>query len=134
MGSPCRRPLPYPQRMARHAAERRSLRIRGAIFGGICPVRCSDTERSHAYVLYMLSTLLVIGGVLVGLFVLLALIVSLSARPQTAARGSAAGGRGALLGRGRRASPPGRVVAAVHDEHQRDPRGPLSPLLRGIGD
>ena len=33
------------------------------------------------YVLYMLSTLLVIGGVLVGLFLLLALIVSLSARP-----------------------------------------------------
>jgi hypothetical protein len=34
----------------------------------------------------MLSTLLVIGGVLVGLLVLLALIVSLSARPQTAVR------------------------------------------------
>jgi hypothetical protein len=34
----------------------------------------------------MLSTLLVIGGVLVGLFLLLALIVSLSARPQTATR------------------------------------------------
>jgi hypothetical protein len=34
----------------------------------------------------MLSTLLVIGGVLVGLLVLLAVIVSLSARPQTAAR------------------------------------------------
>ncbi|MFD2089969.1 hypothetical protein [Blastococcus deserti] len=33
----------------------------------------------------MLSTLLVIGGVLVGLLVLLALIVSLSARPQTGA-------------------------------------------------
>ena len=39
------------------------------------------------YVLYMLSTLLVIGGVLVGLFLLLALIVSLSARPQVSARG-----------------------------------------------
>jgi hypothetical protein len=38
----------------------------------------------------MLSTLLVIGGVLVGLLVLLALIVSLSARPETAVRGSAA--------------------------------------------
>jgi hypothetical protein len=38
----------------------------------------------------MLSTLMVIGGVLVGLLVLLALIVGLSARPQTAAR--AAGG------------------------------------------
>jgi len=35
----------------------------------------------------MLSTLLVLGGVLVGLFVLLALIVSLSARPQTTTRG-----------------------------------------------
>ena len=43
----------------------------------------------------MLSTLLVIGGVLLGLFVLLALIVSLSARPQTTARGNTAstGGR-----------------------------------------
>lgn len=35
----------------------------------------------------MLSTLLVIGGVLVGLLVLLAVIVSLSARPATAAPG-----------------------------------------------
>ena len=34
----------------------------------------------------MLSTLLVIGGVLVGLLVLLALIVSLSARPETRRR------------------------------------------------
>ncbi|SOD94451.1 hypothetical protein [Blastococcus haudaquaticus] len=34
----------------------------------------------------MLSTLLVIGGVLIGLFVLLALIVSLSGRPQTTTR------------------------------------------------
>ena len=40
----------------------------------------------------MLSTLLVIGGVLVGLFVLLALIVSLSARPQVRARPDLAGG------------------------------------------
>ena len=38
------------------------------------------------YVLCMLSTLLVIGGVLVGLLVLLAVIVSLSARPATVAR------------------------------------------------
>jgi hypothetical protein len=38
----------------------------------------------------MLSTLLVIGGVLVGLFLLLALIVSLSARPQTTGRPGAA--------------------------------------------
>jgi hypothetical protein len=37
----------------------------------------------------MFSTLLVIGGVLVGLLVLLALIVSLSARPQTASRSGA---------------------------------------------
>ena len=43
----------------------------------------------------MLSTLLVIGGVLVGLFLLLALIVSLSARPQAPARGTAAGGTAA---------------------------------------
>jgi len=41
----------------------------------------------------MLSTLLVIGGVLVGLLVLLALIVSLSARPQTRAAGSPATAR-----------------------------------------
>jgi len=34
----------------------------------------------------MLSAFLVIGGVLVGLFVLLAVIVSLSARPQTTVR------------------------------------------------
>jgi hypothetical protein len=38
----------------------------------------------------MLSTLLVIAGVLVGLLVLLALIVSLSARPQTTVRGTTA--------------------------------------------
>jgi hypothetical protein len=41
----------------------------------------------------MLSTLLVIGGVLVGLLVLLALIVSLSARPQPVARSGATSGR-----------------------------------------
>jgi hypothetical protein len=41
----------------------------------------------------MLSTLLVIGGVLVGLLVLLALIVSLSARPQTSERDGATSGR-----------------------------------------
>jgi hypothetical protein len=41
----------------------------------------------------MLSTLMVIGGVLVGLLVLLAVIVSLSARPETAGRNSAAPGR-----------------------------------------
>jgi hypothetical protein len=58
------------------------------IFGEICPSSADDTDRSRAYVLYMLSTLLVIGGVLAGLLVLLALIVSLSARPQTTARGN----------------------------------------------
>jgi hypothetical protein len=52
----------------------------------MCRCGSDDTDRSPAYVLYMLSTLLVIGGVLVGLLVLLALIVTLSARPQTAAR------------------------------------------------
>jgi hypothetical protein len=41
------------------------------------------------YVQYMLSSILVLGGVLVGLFLLLALIVSLSARPQTTTRGTA---------------------------------------------
>ena len=40
----------------------------------------------------MLSTLLVIGGVLVGLLLLLALIVSLSARPQVSARGDVPAG------------------------------------------
>ena len=50
------------------------------------PSVSADTERSSAYVLCMFSTLLVIGGVLVGLLVLLALIVHLSARPETATR------------------------------------------------
>jgi hypothetical protein len=68
------------------AAERRNLCNRRHFFGGNCPIGSGDTDRSRAYVLYMLSTLLVIGGVLTGLLVLLALIVSLSARPQTAAR------------------------------------------------
>ena len=47
----------------------------------------------------MLSTLLVIGGVLVGLLVLLALIVSLSARPNTAARTAKASGNTAAPAR-----------------------------------
>ena len=47
----------------------------------------------------MLSTLLVIGGVLVGLFVLLALIVSLSARPQATSRGARPDGTPAANGR-----------------------------------
>ena len=77
----------------------------------------------------MLSTLLVIGGVLVGLLVLLALIVSLSARPQTTARGQhrARGRTGAVLGRRRRPAAPRRLVAAVDHQHQRDPRRPLTP-------
>jgi hypothetical protein len=53
------------------------------MFGDICPSGADDTERSGNYVEYMLSTLLVIGGVLVGLIVLLAVIVGLSARPST---------------------------------------------------
>ena len=40
----------------------------------------------------MLSALLVLGGVLVGLFFLLALIVSLSARPQPSPRRDLVGG------------------------------------------
>jgi hypothetical protein len=39
----------------------------------------------------MFSTLMVIGGVLVGLFLLLALIVSLSARPATSGKGRNSG-------------------------------------------
>jgi hypothetical protein len=77
---------------ARTRVKRRSLCNRRVIFGEICPHPTDDTDRSHAYVLCMLSTLLVIGGVLVGLFVLLALIVSLSAHPQ--ARTSPATARG----------------------------------------
>ena len=46
----------------------------------------------------MLSTLLVIGGVLVGLFVLLALIVSLSARPQARTRDNTVRGNTASTG------------------------------------
>jgi len=72
-----------PAQTFARAVKRRSVRKQAAIFGDICPSRWHDTDRSGAYVLRMLSTLLVIGGVLVGLLVLLALIVSLSARPQT---------------------------------------------------
>jgi hypothetical protein len=67
--------------------------ITAEIFGEICLPGSGDTERSRAYVLHMLSTLMVIGGVLVGLLVLLAVIVSLSARPEPAGRGSSASGR-----------------------------------------
>ena len=124
------------------AVNRELCATRARIFGQIC--HCVPVTRTgpHDYVLFMLSTLLVIGGVLVGLFVLLALIVSLSARPQVVARGdSARGGHGpgwvADAGRphrrphghvgGRcRPSAPGRVVAAVHHDDQRDPGRPLS--------
>lgn len=56
------------------------------IFGEKCRGEVGDTEQSSAYVLCMLSTLLVIGGVLAGLLVLLALIVSLSAPPAPGSR------------------------------------------------
>jgi hypothetical protein len=60
---------------------------RSRIFGEICPAATVTRTSPHDYVLRMLSTLLVIGGVLVGLLVLLAVIVSLSARPATATAG-----------------------------------------------
>ena len=60
-------------------------------FGEICPAASGDTDRSANYVLCMLSTLLVIGGVLVGLLVLLAVIVSLSARPVPSTGGRTTG-------------------------------------------
>ncbi|MFL6096504.1 MAG: hypothetical protein ACJ71Y_13720 [Blastococcus sp.] len=65
----------------------------------------------------MLSTLLVIGGVLVGLFVLLALIVSLSARPQVRTRPDLAGGS---------AAGPGRTWAADAGRPHPDAWSPLS--------
>src|SRR5215212_1139883 len=74
------------------AADGRILRIQERRFGQICPPRADDTDRSGAYVGDMLSTLLIIGGVLVGLIVLLAVIVALSARPK-ANRGSTSAAR-----------------------------------------
>jgi hypothetical protein len=65
----------------------------------------------------MLSTLLVIGGVLVGLFVLLALIVSLSARPQVRTRPDLAGTT---------APAPGRTWAADAGRPHPDAWSPLS--------
>ena len=50
----------------------------------------------------MVSTLLVIGGVLVGLLLLLALIVSLSARPAPAAPSGQSRGQGWVADAGRR--------------------------------
>ena len=97
---------------------RRILCIRPGIFGEICPLPPDDTERSHAYVLSMLSTLLVIGGVLVGLFVLLALIVSLSARPQARTRDDVA--------RGNTVATTGRTWAADAGRPHPDAWSPLS--------
>lgn len=59
---------------------RQNLAKSGRILGALPP---GDTERSSAYRRYMLTTLMVIAGVLVGLVGLLALIVALSARPAT---------------------------------------------------
>ncbi len=53
----------------------------------------------------MLSTLLVLAGVLVGLLVLLAIIVSLSARPATVARATAAGSDESWVAQTRRPYP-----------------------------
>jgi hypothetical protein len=64
----------------------------------------------------MLSTLLVIGGVLAGLLLLLAVIVGLSARP-TSGRGVPTASRGRT---------PGWVVDA--GQRHPDTRSPLSPL------
>jgi len=65
----------------------------------------------------MLSTFLVLGGVLVGLFVLLALIVSLSARPQAATRRDA---------HGRPTAAPVRTWAADAGRPHPDAWSPLS--------
>jgi hypothetical protein len=65
----------------------------------------------------MLSTLLVIGGVLVGLLVLLALIVALSARPSTS-RGRTSAARAA-------AAPPPSWVVNTGQPHP-DAWSPLS--------
>ena len=79
--------------------DQRTLCNQGSIFGEFCPHRSVTRTVPLAYVLHMLSTLLVIGGVLVGLFVLLALIVSLSARPQATSRGARPGSTTPASGR-----------------------------------
>jgi len=61
------------------------------IFGDICPTVPVTRTGPPDYVLFMLSTLLVIGGVLVGLLLLLTVIVGLSARPTPSTAGRAAG-------------------------------------------
>ena len=68
----------------------------------------------------MLSTLLVLGGVLVGLFVLLALIVSLSARPQATGRRDLIGGAAGTT------RPPGRTWTADAGRPHPDAWSPLS--------
>ena len=116
------------------AVNQRSVATGTAIFGTICPLPFGDTDRSSAYVLYMLSTLLVIGGVLVGLLVLLALIVSLSARPQTSRRGNSAppAPRGSVDA-GRRhpdAWSPLSTTAPARSPRSADPLTPASRRLR----
>jgi hypothetical protein len=66
-------------------------------------VRCCPVTRtgSSPYGRFMFTTLLVIGGVLVGLVALLALIVSLSARPATRGRSSAPASAGWVAQTGR---------------------------------
>ena len=66
--------------------DRRTMGNLRVIFGEICRPDPVARTGPPDYVLCMLSTLVVLGGVLVGLFVLLAVIVSLSARPSPAGR------------------------------------------------
>jgi hypothetical protein len=69
--------------------KRRSLCNEDGIFGEYCPPDPVTRTGPPGYVLYMFSTLLVLGGVLIGLILLLVLIVRLSVRPQTAAKRAA---------------------------------------------
>ena len=69
-----------PGRVGRLRPARQNLSEVASDSGALPP---RDTTRSTAYVEYMLTTFLVIAGVLLGLVGLLALIVSLSARPAT---------------------------------------------------
>jgi hypothetical protein len=58
----------------------KNVHVDGRFWGHLSPPP-DDKEHSCHYFEYMLSTLLVIGGMLVGLIALLAAIVALSARP-----------------------------------------------------
>lgn len=69
-----------PGRLGHVCPPRQNLANAGIVVGGDPP---RDTERSNPYVRYVLTTLLVLAGVLVGLVALLALIVALSGRPAT---------------------------------------------------